>query len=465
MASQIFFKSKCYINAIFSYSFDSLGEYTHYKLKTILFKKYIRFHLGYFDAEANTPALVIAKLNNECKNVNDLVFSFYAVAIQTLIIFVVSISIGFTYNWLGCLLGIVSFPIMVYSNYIMKGLIVKATQKNDMYRMSSTEIVSESVNNTKTVFSYCLEDKILLIFFNHLNKATAGIIFTLLWESALNGFSITFIFLVNGINIYIGSICVSNGLFDAKSFYISFATVALGLFFSNNSFRFAANFGKSTVALNTIMKVLNDESKLDPLEENVEMNISEFKGRIEFKNVSFAYPTRPKLKVLKDISFTIYPGQKAAFIGHSGSGKSTIIQLIERFYDPDEGTILIDGVDINRYSIKELRQNISLVSQEPALFKLSVKDNIKYGKFNSTEEELEEVAKQYNILHLLNQNDLPVSGGEKQRIAIARAMIRKPRILLLDEATSALDKKNENEIQGMLDNVMKDKTIVSIAHR
>ena len=200
-------------------------------------------------------------------------------------------------------------------------------------------------------------------------------------------------------------------------------------------------------------------------------NKNEIKGKIEFKNVTFKYPTREEA-ILKNVSFTINPGEFIAFVGPSGSGKSTIIQLLERFYDLSDnpnmqGEILIDNVDIKSYNINELRSFISLVKQEPSLFKRSVRENILYGKLDANDIDIEEAAHLGNIEHLLEreENESPISGGEKQRIAIARAVIRNPLILLLDEATSALDKNTEIEVQKSLDEVMIGRTSIVIAHR
>jgi ABC-type multidrug transport system fused ATPase/permease subunit len=167
------------------------------------------------------------------------------------------------------------------------------------------------------------------------------------------------------------------------------------------------------------------------------------------------------------VNFVIQPGQAAAFVGVSGSGKSTVVYLLERFYDVVEGEVLVDDVNIKEYNLIELRKVIGLVSQEPVLFKRSVFDNILYGKLNANKDEVRNAAKQAAIDKLVDIgcNDIPVSGGEKQRIAIARAFLKNPVILLLDEATSALDKESENEIQKSINALQKGRTSITIAHR
>lgn len=203
-------------------------------------------------------------------------------------------------------------------------------------------------------------------------------------------------------------------------------------------------------------------------------------GAIEFQGVSFAFPTRRKIQVLRNFSFKIEAGKTVALVGKSGSGKSTVIQLLERFYDPLRGRVTLDGVDLRDINVEWLRQEIGLVQQEPKLFAASVRDNIAAGALNKnlTQEQIETAAKMANahefILSFPNGYDTPVgdagaqlSGGQKQRIAIARALVKQPKVLLLDEATSALDSESEATVQQALDHLMKLKNMTTfvIAHR
>jgi len=176
------------------------------------------------------------------------------------------------------------------------------------------------------------------------------------------------------------------------------------------------------------------------------------------------------LPILRNLNLTINPGENVAFVGSSGSGKSTIIQLILRFYDVQEGKILIDDVDIKDYNLIELRKKLGLVLQEPCLFNRDVKENILYGKLDADYSEIVLAAEKANISKFFTNNENgtkcgPFSGGEKQRIAIARAFIKNPTIMLLDEATSALDRESESEIQKILEEFQKTKTSITIAHR
>ena len=188
--------------------------------------------------------------------------------------------------------------------------------------------------------------------------------------------------------------------------------------------------------------------------------------------MTFSYPTKPEIDVLKNVSFIIEPGQSAGLVGYSGCGKSTIIQLIERFYDVEDGKgeVLIDDINIKDYNLYLLRKKIGLVSQEPVLFKRSVYDNILYGKLDATKEEVLNAAHAAAIQKFFNAKEMgtkedPVSGGEKQRLAIARTFLKNPVILLLDEATSALDKESEKAVQASIDVLQKGRTSIAVAHR
>jgi ATP-binding cassette subfamily B (MDR/TAP) protein 1 len=242
----------------------------------------------------------------------------------------------------------------------------------------------------------------------------------------------------------------------------------------SNGLRGLAHLRKAKKSFDSIFRVLDTPIEIDVTKDGNMKKISakNIKGKIEFKNVKFAYPTKKDLYILNGISFCIEPGQSVALVGYSGCGKSTIIQLLERFYDVADGNgeILIDGVNIKDYNLLELREKIGLVSQEPVLFKRNVYENILYGDLNASKDEVFEAAKRAHIEKFFDKQEMgtkedPVSGGEKQRLAIARVFLKNPVILLLDEATSALDKESEVEVQKSLFELQKSRTSISIAHR
>ncbi|KAJ3055188.1 ATP-binding cassette, sub-B (MDR TAP), member 8 [Rhizophlyctis rosea] len=201
-----------------------------------------------------------------------------------------------------------------------------------------------------------------------------------------------------------------------------------------------------------------------------------FEGRIEFRNVEFTYPTRPEHQVLRNLNLVLPVGKVVALCGPSGSGKSTIAQLVERFYDADRGQVLIDGVDVRHLDPSWLRRQIGYIGQEPILFATTVYENIRYGRPDASREEVEAAARQANAADFISkfpdgyetvvgERGVTLSGGQKQRIAIARALLKDPKVLILDEATSALDTQSERLVQEALDKLMEHRTVLVIAHR
>jgi len=224
-----------------------------------------------------------------------------------------------------------------------------------------------------------------------------------------------------------------------------------------------------------IFKVIDRQSKIDSLSTGG-LKPEKYHGDISINNVKFTYPSRPGIQILKGVSFEVPKGKTVALVGKSGSGKSTIVSLLERFYDCDEGSVTLDGKDLREYNVKWLRSKMSLVGQEPVLFAGTVAENISIAKSNATMEEIIQAAKDANAHDFITnlpegyntvvmQKGGNLSGGQKQRIAIARALITNPNILLLDEATSALDTKSERIVQDALEKASVGRTTVVIAHR
>jgi ABC-type multidrug transport system fused ATPase/permease subunit len=229
-------------------------------------------------------------------------------------------------------------------------------------------------------------------------------------------------------------------------------------------------------ATDRILDILEQPSELDLKEAAQQETPGRFRGEIVFKGLRFTYPSRPDVPVLKGIDLHIQPGQQVALVGASGAGKTTIMQLLLRFYQPESGEILVDGRPAHAYGIREYRSNLAVVPQEVLLFGGTIRENIQYGRQDATEEEVVEAARKANAWEfiasfpdgldtLVGERGIKLSGGQRQRIAIARAILKDPAILLLDEATSSLDAESERLVQEALNVLLKGRTSIIIAHR
>lgn len=428
-------------------------------------------HTGFFDKKENSPACLLSKLTYDSENLNSITMGVLGIVIQSIFTLIVACTIGFIADWKITLIQILFTPLIFYVNYLYAQVSAVQSDSNDMSQIEAAQIQSECITNSKTVFAYNYQIKAVKQFKDILIEPMKNNPTFFMKYGGLFGITQFIRFVPLFLSFYFGSTFIEFDGSDPGYIMIVINVFYVSLLYIGNGSKYMADISKANQSLLNVMNIYKIKSELDPMDDPNKFKNKEIKGKIEFKNVTFKYPTRTEA-VLKNVSFTVNPGEFAAFVGPSGSGKSTVIQLIERFYDLSDnpiiqGEILIDGLDIKSYNINELRSFISLVKQEPSLFKRSVKDNIMYGKLNANEDEIANAASLSKIKHILDReaNDTPISGGEKQRIAIARSVIRNPKILLLDEATSALDKKTEIEVQQSLNEIMKGRTSVVIAHR
>ena len=276
--------------------------------------------------------------------------------------------------------------------------------------------------------------------------------------------------MIGGLIYYAGSLIINNEL-ELNNFFSFLAAMML----SYQPVRTLAtlNMGifQGISAAKRILPIIDSK----PIDRNSDKNLNFVDGNIVFNEVSFKYEKNEQ-EILNKISLNINSGEMTALVGHSGAGKSTIMNLIPRFYEPQKGQIFIDKQLINEFSIKSLRENISLVSQDITLFDDTIKNNIKYSKLNASDEEIIRAAKLsfceefiekmpngYNTI--IGENGVRLSGGEKQRLSIARAMLKESKVILLDEATSSLDTETEEKIQNAINHLTKGRTTLVIAHR
>lgn len=336
-------------------------------------------------------------------------------------------------------------------------------------------IAGEGVSNIRTVAAFNAQGKILSLFCQELRvpqrrslskSQTSGILFGL---SQLALYSSEALILWYGVHL------VNKGVSTFSKVIKVFVVLIITANSVAETISLAPEIIRGGDAVGSVFSVLDRSTRIDADDPEAEP-IESMRGDIELRHVDFAYPSRPDVTIFKDFNLRIRAGHSQALVGASGSGKSSVIALIERFYDPIAGKVMIDGKDIRRLNLKSLRLKIGLVQQEPALFAASIFDNIAYGKDGATEAEVIEAARAANMHTFVSglpegyktpvgERGVQLSGGQKQRIAIARAVLKDPTILLLDEATSALDAESECVLQEALERLMRGRTTVLVAHR
>ncbi|MFN8277149.1 MAG: ABC transporter transmembrane domain-containing protein [Chitinophagales bacterium] len=282
------------------------------------------------------------------------------------------------------------------------------------------------------------------------------------------GFTLCIMFI-----IYMGLSEVSNGhLTIGKLVEFLVFTVIIGTSLGGLTESFSTIL-RTIGASGRVLEILREPAEVQLADKDQQMTVN---GSVAFRHVAFSYPSRSDSPIFRDLTFEVQPGQKIALVGPSGSGKSTIIKLLSGFYPLQSGEILVDGKNITSFNLTAFRKNLGIVPQEVVLFGGSIRENIAYGKTDATMEEIREAARQANALNfiedfpeqfetLVGERGLKLSGGQKQRIAIARAILRNPKILILDEATSSLDSESERLVKEALERLMQGRTSFIIAHR
>ena len=455
-------------------NFRIIGSYLECQLRKLVINKYLSMHMGFYDREENAPGALLARLSIDTTQLHCLILIMIGDIVQTIGCVATGFIIGLIKDYRLMLIALCFMPFIiasnVLSNYTKQG-------GRDSYRAINIEaggILSECVINTKTIFSFNFQEEAVRMYLAVLDRAKKDFLRDSFFKGLLIGIGIFSTFCSKATIYHFSSVFIRNESLKFEEMTIVVALSVTTSIGCSNGLRGLVHVSKAEKSFDSIFRVLDTKSEIDVTKEGNKNKISakNVKGKIEFRNVTFAYPTKLDLNVLNNISFCIQPGQAAALVGYSGCGKSTIIQLLERFYDVADGNgeILIDDINIKDYNLLELREKIGLVSQEPVLFKRSVYENILYGDLNANKDEVLEAAKRAHIEKFFDKQEMgtkedPVSGGEKQRLAIARVLLKNPVILLLDEATSALDKESEVEVQKSLFELQEHRTSVSIAHR
>ena len=386
---------------------------------------------------------------------------------------IVLISLMFYQNWKLAFFALLMMPLAAFVAKSLGKRIGKATKESIILNASLISYLSEMLKGSRMIkifqqekFESDRSSKILTDNMHIRNKVGFIMIRATPIMELLTGFMIAGFIYYSGFMIISGEMGINN--------FFSFLTAMMLAYQPIRSLAtINMMFYQGATGAERVFKVLDTEPDIKEIENHPNLKINT--GNIEFKNVSFTYP-KTDAEAVKNINISIKGGTTAALVGHSGAGKSTIVSLIPRFYDPKEGSIQIDGQIINEVSLASLRKRISMVSQDIILFDDTVRANIAYAKLNASEEEIKkacdfaaasdfikDLPKSYETL--IGENGIRLSGGQKQRISIARAVLKNSPIILLDEATSSLDSASEEKVQNAIINLTKNKTTLVIAHR
>jgi ATP-binding cassette, subfamily B, bacterial len=442
-------------------------------LRLALYRKMMSLPISFF--EKSRVGELVSRVTADTEKLYNTFSITLAEFIRQIIVLVVGIAfLAYTAQKLA-LIMIATFPVIVigaifFGKYIRK----LAKERQDQVAETNT-ILNETIQSINAVKAFTNEwfemnrygsvnDKVVKVSMKFASRRAlfATFIITVL-------FGALFFIIWQGATMVGTGEMTAGGLIQFVSYTatIGGAIAALGGFYPE--------LMGSIGATERVREILNKESEVDV--KNVPLlPTKRLEGNIELKNVKFRYPTREDVEVLKGVNLTIKSGQKIALVGTSGAGKSTIMQLILRFHQATEGSVVVDGKDMQSYDISDYRQNLALVPQEVLLFGGTIRENILYGKPDATDEEVIEAAKQSNSWEFISQfpeglativgeRGIKLSGGQRQRIAIARAILRNPSILLLDEATSSLDAESEKVVQEALNVLMEGRTSIIIAHR
>ncbi|XP_077220029.1 ATP binding cassette subfamily B1 [Tasmannia lanceolata] len=450
------------------------GERQSTKMRIKYLEAALNQDIQYFDTEVRTSDVVFA-INSDAVMVQDAISEKLGNFIHYMATFVSGFVVGFTAVWQLALVTLGVVPLIAIIGAIHTTTLAKLSSKSQTALSEAGNIAEQALAQIRIVMSFVGESRALQAYSSALQVSQRIGYKTGFAKGIGLGSTYFTVFCCYALLLWYGGYLVrhhftNGGLAISTMFSVMIGGLALG-----QSAPSMTAFAKAKVAAAKIFRTIDHKPRIDRNSESG-LELDSVTGHVELRNVEFSYPARPDIRILYDFSLNVPAGKTIALVGSSGSGKSTVVSLIERFYDPISGQVLLDGHDIKTLKSRWLRQQIGLVSQEPALFATTIKENMLLGRADASQVEIEEAARVANahsfIIKLpegydtqVGERGLQLSGGQKQRIAIGRAMLKNPAILLLDEATSALDSESEKLVQEALDRFMIGRTTLVIAHR
>ncbi|KAK9062090.1 hypothetical protein SSX86_019275 [Deinandra increscens subsp. villosa] len=450
------------------------GERQASRIRHLYLKTILRQEVGYFDQES-TSGEIVERVSGDTVVIQDAMGEKVGKFIQLTSTFFGGFVIAFSQGWLLSLVLLSVIPPIVMSAAFMTILMAKLTSRGQAAYSVGAAAVEQTIGSIRTVVSFTGEKQAIAKYEKSLTKAYRAGVQEALVSGLGSGVFMFCAFCCYSLTIWFGGkMIIEKGYTGGRVINVMLA-IMISSFSLGQASPCLSAFASGRVAASKLFEVINRHSEIDPYDTRG-LQPDDIRGDIELREVTFSYPARPEDNIFDHFSLVIPSGTTTALVGESGSGKSTVVSLIERFYDPQTGQVLIDTINIKDYQLKWLRGKISLVSQEPVLFNSSIKYNIAYGKDGATLDEINAAAELANAANFINKfpqgldtmvgdHGSHMSGGQKQRIAIARAILKNPRILLLDEATSALDAESEKVVQEALDRIMVNRTTVIVAHR
>ncbi|KAH9858203.1 P-loop containing nucleoside triphosphate hydrolase protein [Lenzites betulinus] len=449
------------------------------RLRSLAFRSILRQDIEFFDKEENNTGQLTASLSGNAQKVQMFAGLSVSILVQCIGTLVIGVVLGIIFAWQIGLVGLACTPIMLSAGYVRLRVVVENDLRNRKAHEVSSQLACEAAGAVRTIASLTREEECCQLYNESLEEPFRRTAKVAIFSNAVYALTQAIIFWVIALVFWYGSLLVSEGKRTTFQFFVGLMSTTFSATQVGSVFSVIPDIASAKNAAADILKLLDAKPTID-VDSTEGAVVKDVSGRIEFRDVHFRYPTRPDVPVLRGFSITVEPGTYVALVGASGCGKSTTVQLIERFYEPRSGGIYLDNKPITELNVAEYRKNIALVSQEPNLYAGTVRFNVLLGatkpESEVTQEEIETACRNANILEFIQS--LPdgfntevggkgsqLSGGQKQRIAIARALLRNPKVLLLDEATSALDSTSEKVVQEALDVAAKGRTTIAIAHR
>ncbi|KAI3520029.1 hypothetical protein L1887_09250 [Cichorium endivia] len=463
-------------NFLQHFYFGIMGEKMTERVRRMMFSAMLRNEVGWFDEEENSADTLSMRLANDATFVRAAFSNRLSILIQDSAAVMVAILIGMLLHWRLALVALATLPVLTVSAIAQKLWLAGFSKGiQEMHRKASL-VLEDAVRNIYTVVAFCAGNKVMELYRLQLHKIFYQSFFHGMAIGFAFGFSQFLLFACNALLLWYTAVCVKNNYVDLPTALKEYMVFSFATFALVEPFGLAPYILKRRKSLISVFEIIDRVPKIEPDDPSA-LKPPNVYGSIELKNVDFSYPTRPEILVLSNFSLKVTGGQTVAVVGVSGSGKSTIISLIERFYDPVAGQIILDGRDLKQFNLRWLRNHLGVVQQEPIIFSTTIRENIIYARHNASEAEIKEAARIANAHHFISNlphgydthvgmRGVDLTPGQKQRIAIARVVLKNAPILLLDEASSSIESESSRVVQEALDTlVMGNKTTILIAHR